>query len=145
MRKLLLVFVVVACLLSFKCNSKTANGKSVTAGTPDNSANSLDWKGTYKGILPCAVCQGLVTELTLNGDNTYNLKTTYLGRDSIGTKEIGNFYWSKEGGIITLANGKNRPGKYLVGENKITQLDMNGSKITGALADNYVLTKQTIV
>jgi len=32
----------------------------------------------YEGILPCADCAGLKTELALNRDNTYSLKETYL-------------------------------------------------------------------
>lgn len=33
---------------------------------------------SYEGILPCADCSGLKTELTLYGNNTFYLKETYL-------------------------------------------------------------------
>ena len=102
----------------------------------------VDWQGTYKGVLPCADCLGIVTELTLNNDNSYVLNTKYLGKDTVGQVENGGFSWNKEGNTITLANTKSKPGQYWVGENKIIQLDMSGNKITGALAENYVLTKQ---
>jgi uncharacterized lipoprotein NlpE involved in copper resistance len=37
---------------------------------------------------------------------------------------------------------KDSPNRYLVGENTLTQLDMEGNKITGNMADQYVLKKQ---
>ena len=39
-----------------------------------NAKNSLDYIGTYKGILPCADCEGIETELELNSDKTYEIK-----------------------------------------------------------------------
>jgi len=142
MKKHLLFFVVVAGLLSFNCNNKSGKGRSTALDASHNSANSVDWQGTYNGTLPCADCPGILTELTLNNDNSYNLKTKYLGRDSTAEEESGNFSWNKEGNTITLATAKNRPAQYQVGENKITQLNRSGKTITGALAENYVLTKQ---
>ena len=142
MKKHLFFFVVAGCVLSFNCNNKTTKGKSGETDASHNSANSLDWQGTYKGTLPCADCPGILTELKLNNDNTYILKTKYMGKDSIAQEETGNFSWNKEGNTITLTTARNRSGQYLVAENKITQLDRSGNKITGVLAENYVLTKQ---
>ena len=136
-----LVFLA-CCILFLSCNNKTVKGKSIPASDTHTSANSLDWQGTYKGTLPCADCQGIQTELTLNNDNTYVLSTKYLGKDSISNVENGSFSWNKEGNAITLADAKNKPGQYFVGENRVTQLDMSGNKITGALTDNYILAKQ---
>jgi len=143
MKKRFLLFVVVAGLLSITCNNKTGKGTPAAADTLHNSANSVDWQGTYKGTMPCADCPGILTKLTLNNNNSYFLKTKYLGRDSIAEEESGNFSWNKEGNTLTLATAKDRPTQYKVGENKITQLDRNGKTITGALAENYVLTKQS--
>ena len=33
-----------------------------------NSRNSLDWNGVYKGVLPCADCEGIETVITLLND-----------------------------------------------------------------------------
>ena len=51
----------------------------------DNSRNSLDWAGTYSGVLPCSDCRGVETYLTINTNNTYEIKRRYLtsGVDSI--------------------------------------------------------------
>jgi len=134
--------LVCGVLLIFSCSNKNAKGKSATTNDQHTSANSLDWSGTYKGTLPCADCQGIATELTLNNNNTYILKTKYVGKDDTVQEERGSFAWNKEGNKIILANTKDQPRQYWVGENAITQLDLSGNKISGVLAEKYVLTKQ---
>lgn len=107
-----------------------------------NSQNSLDWSGNYKGITPCADCEGIETELILNLDLTYLLKTKYLGKgDGKVFEEKGNFVWDKTGSQISLEGLKGRLSQYKVGENKLVQLDMEGKIITGVLAEKYVLKK----
>lgn len=107
-----------------------------------NSQNSIDWQGTYKGITPCADCEGIETEITLNENLSYVMKTKYLGKgDGKIFEEKGNFVWDKSGGSITLKGLKDRLSNYKVGENRLIQLDMNGTIISGALAEKYVLAK----
>jgi uncharacterized lipoprotein NlpE involved in copper resistance len=110
--------------------------------TADNSMNSLDWDGMYKGVTPCADCEGIETSLTLSKDNSYVLTTKYLGK-STKTKEMkGTFTWNTEGNTITLNAITDGPNQFFVGENQLTQLDLSGKKITGALAEKYILRKQ---
>lgn len=109
----------------------------------DNSATSVDWNGTYKGTVPCASCEGIETILTLNMDMTFKLSTHYFGRnDALEEDVMGNFSWDKTGSIVTLANVKDRPNQFKVGENRIWLLDMDGKRVTGDLANHYILTKQ---
>jgi copper homeostasis protein (lipoprotein) len=42
---------------------------------------SIDWAGNYQGILPCADCEGIKTQILLNKDLSYVLETQYLGKD----------------------------------------------------------------
>ncbi|MEK8180135.1 copper resistance protein NlpE N-terminal domain-containing protein [Flavobacterium buctense] len=107
-----------------------------------NAKNSLDYIGTYKGILPCADCEGLETVICINENNTYNIKTQYQGKGDKVFEQKGTFSWNKEGNAIVLEDVKNGPNQYFVGENTLTQLDMSGKKITGDLAATYVLAKQ---
>ena len=103
-----------------------------------SSIKSLDWKGTYKGTLPCADCPGIETILTLDGNNTYQLKRTYLGKGE-PKDEKGNFTWNSDGNRIMLDSDN---GWYQVAENQLIHLDRTGNKITGALASSYTLAKQ---
>ena len=136
------------CISLFLFNCKNEIKTDSTTITQDkvvnshDSKNSLDWQGTYKGIMPCADCEGIETEITLNKDITFILRTKYLGKgDSKIFEEKGKFSWDESGTIITLENLKDRPNKYKVGENTLTQLDMNGKIITGALAKMYIFKK----
>jgi uncharacterized lipoprotein NlpE involved in copper resistance len=107
----------------------------------DNSRNSLDWQGTYTGVIPCADCSGINVTITLN-PSTYELSYLYLGKnDNVPFQVVGSFSWDETGSIINLENDASIPSYYQVGENKLIQLDMEGNLITGNLADKYVLTK----
>lgn len=109
-----------------------------------NAKNSLDYIGTYKGILPCADCEGLETEIIINENATFCLKTKYQGKGDKVFEQKGTFAWNKAGNTIVFTEIKNAPNQYFVGENKLTQLDNSGKKITGSLSTAYVLSKQAI-
>jgi heat shock protein HslJ len=133
----------IGVLLSIPFQACKTGSKNTSSSLPaaDNSMVSVDWPGTYYGILPCADCEGIETVLTLNKDLTYILKKKYGGKDDASVHETkGSFTWNKEGSKVTL-KGEN-PGQYLVGENQLFQLDQNGNRITGSLADKYRLARQ---
>lgn len=108
-----------------------------------NSRNSLDWSGTYSGILPCADCEGRETTIELKQDGSYFLTNIYLGKSAEEFIENGSFVWSPDGSRIRLINPQ-RPAdfqQYQVGENRLFHLDLNGKIIKGYLAEMYVLKK----
>lgn len=147
-----LILSLTACLVLAACGpspkepSATVLTETATAETvvdQHNSQNSLDWAGTYRGVVPCADCEGIDTLLTLNMDNSYLLSTTYLGKEGDAIQQQGSFKWDAKGSVIQLLNQKDAPALYKVGENQLFQLDMAGQVITGDLADNYKLIKQS--
>ncbi len=105
-------------------------------------ATTLDWNGTYVGTLPCADCEGILTSLTLGEDSSYTLATRYLGKDDKVFEERGRFSRSADGSTIHLENTSNTPWAYRIGENMLSQLDLEGQVISGELADRYVLRKR---
>lgn len=115
-------------------------GQQHTLPIGDNSEVSLDWAGTYRGLLPCADCPGIRTVLTLDSEGTYVLQTRYLDRGDEIFIEEGTFAWDASGSRITLSE-ESGGRMYLVGENRLIQLDGDGQRITGDLADLFVLTK----
>ncbi|QNK61181.1 copper resistance protein NlpE N-terminal domain-containing protein [Pedobacter sp. PAMC26386] len=161
MTKQILAIAITACTIwgcgnsnktSEKLNADSLSKDSLTMGRvksdtskmvdEHNSMNSLDWEGTYKGVVPCADCEGIETTIVLGNELTYSLKTKYLGKsDAKVFEEKGKFSWNKDGQVITLDGIKDAPNKYFVGENTITQLDMEGKNITGDLAAHYILKK----
>ncbi len=109
-----------------------------------NAQTSLDWNGTYSGITPCADCEGIETSLTLNKDMTYSLSTRYLGKSTEPQVTKGNFSFNAGGNTVTLSNVSNGPSQFFVGENQLFQLDLHGNRITGELAEKYILKKGTM-
>lgn len=122
-------------------SSKIANADSSTAASEHTSANSLDWDGTYRGILPCADCEGVQTTVTLNRDNTYLIESIYLGKSDKAEKENGNFSWNSAGNSIILHGLRNQRNQYFVAENKIIQLDSNGNRLADSAARGRELIK----
>jgi len=108
------------------------------------SGNSLDWKGTYTGVLPSDDCGGIDTSLSLNNNQTYLLKLRYLGTPEKETKEFiseGKFTWDENGNNITLVGAKDGSRKFKVGENFLIPLDKNGKEMEAVPGNNYKLFK----
>jgi uncharacterized protein len=113
--------------------------RSILIPDMHTSMNSLDWDGTYRGVLPCADCESIETVIILNNDMTYKLERKYTGKSGEVFRSEGKFEWSSDGRIVILQN--ETPGKYQVGENALFQLGADGKRITGDLADMYILRK----
>lgn len=105
-----------------------------------NSQNALDWEGVYRGVLPCADCEGIKTYITLLKDNKYRATTEYMGKSDKQIHESGSFIWDESGAVIVIGEGDNKQ-LYKVGENILFHLDKEGNQITGDLADKYKLMK----
>jgi heat shock protein HslJ/uncharacterized lipoprotein NlpE involved in copper resistance len=135
--------VIVTMVLSlFATGSRTVHANtSENMAKPDSSATSLDWGGVYRGVVPCADCEGIETTITLATDGSYRLEARYLGKSDGAFEQQGFFTWNPEGNVIALEGLTNRPILYLVGENHLVQLDLEGRRITGPLADRYRLAK----
>ena len=104
-----------------------------------NARIALDWAGRYQGVLPCADCEGISVIVTLADNGTYVTRQQYLGKRGSISEEKGRFSWNPAGNTVTL--GHSDPTHYFVAENRLIRLAPDGSRITGALADLYVLTK----
>lgn len=105
------------------------------AALADSTRDSVDWDGRYTGVLPCASCPGIQTELTINPAGFYTLKETYLEeKDGTFTSE-GEFTWNAEGNQITL---KEKDGErvFLVSEGSAWAIGADGK-----LNEDYQLDK----
>jgi heat shock protein HslJ/uncharacterized lipoprotein NlpE involved in copper resistance len=138
-------------LLSISCNKKEDKipktpSQDTTLVTIDHhtSQSSLDFIGTYKGTVPCADCEGIETTLTLLDSSNYKLESTYKGKSKTPFVNKGSYSWNDTGTKIKLNGIKDGEGagQYLVIENGLIQLDLNGNRVTGQLGRNYLLQKQ---
>ncbi|WP_353143660.1 copper resistance protein NlpE [Acinetobacter pragensis] len=131
---------------SVKQTAQTASESAKIRATPaagDHAEPSLDWAGEYKGVFPCADCEGIKMELELKSDKTYELKEEYLGKG--GGKEFkseGAFSFDASNpSIITLDKAaENR--KFFIGENYAEARDLQTGKVIDSQL-NYKLMKDT--
>ena len=105
------------------------------------SRNSVNWDGIYKGLIPCADCEGINVQIILQTDETYKISYQYIGKEDTLFSFSGKFTWDDNGSIITLDCNGFAP-HYLVGSNRLIQLDMDKKRITGEHASMYDLIKQ---
>jgi uncharacterized lipoprotein NlpE involved in copper resistance len=130
MRKLIFLATIVAL---------TAGLVSCRQKDKASAKNTVDWQGIYKGVIPCADCEGIEVLIVLN-DSTYQMDYRYIGRSDDVYQNKGTFTWSKDGNIVIFSD-KTLSHFFKVGENQLTQLDMEGNIILGEHADKYVLNK----
>lgn len=141
-----ILMLAVAGFVLLSCEKKQeeviTNPPAGNHADSHNSKNSLDILGTYKAILPCADCEGIETEITLLKDETYTKKTKYVGKDEKVYEEMGDYTWKEDGNTLILEGINSEPMEYMVKENSLMQMDMQGNKITGDLSEKYILEKQ---
>lgn len=143
MKRLVLLYMTAFGLTSIvsSCGIQPKSMNTTDVNEMDShhtSENSLDWDGIYRGILPCADCEGIQKTIYLNKDQSYRVKSQYLSKSDTTFDYSGKFTWNDKGNTVIL--DKNNES-YFVGENTLTQLDQDGNKITGSLANNYMLSK----
>lgn len=149
-------FIAAILFLAMSCNhaekhmdqiadSLAANSDSTNADSVVITATPAVTSTHYAGTVPCADCTGIETEITLTSDYTYSIHSIYTGRKSTGPgsnefSETGKWMLHGEN-TIHLADRKNGPSMYERTDSSLVQLDMKGKKITGKLADKYILKK----
>ena len=101
-----------------------------------DSRNSLDWMGTYAGILPCDDCDEVRAEVTLEENGRFSRKLVYVGKSKTPLLSSGKFEWNESGSQVTLKSFKGNHQVFKVGENKLIYQLPEGA--TG----EYVLSKE---
>ncbi len=132
--------IVLALLASgfISCNSqkKQAGTKAVMNR---ETHPKTDATGTYRGVLPCADCSGIKTEITLRKDSTYILRNTCQYAENQHLETTGKFSTDTNSGKIMFDNDTAQ--QYLLEGNKLFCLNRSGEKITGDLEEHYQLKK----
>ena len=105
---------------------------------------SLDYEGVYEGVVPAASGPGILTRVVLRPGEQFELLRRHLDRETEDNRFRGRFSWLEDGGTIRLEGlaDESSPVLFFVAENRLFQLDMQGHRIEGPLAGNYVLEKQ---
>jgi len=103
------------------------------------SGNQDHWEGMFSGVTPSASSPGISTVIILNADKTYTIMHHYILPESELFVSTGTFEWNAAAKTITLDAGS--VPRYLVDGKGLLQLDLQGNKVSGALAENYRLVR----
>ncbi len=105
---------------------------------------SLDWEGTYSGVLPCEDCTGIETYLTIEEDLSYELvqrRVKTIDTESEEKETSGTFSWNGQGTAISLPALEGELSLE-IGEFYLIPLDSNGNEIPAEPGNNFRLLKQ---
>ncbi len=116
------------------------NEDSEQAIDTNTAEDSINWKGTYIGLVPCASCPGILTTVKLNDDKTFEKTEFYLGSKDGYFKDKGTFTFKDDGDKINLNSGKDT-AIYTFERTHSEKLDKEEQEIASEIADLYVLTK----
>jgi hypothetical protein len=144
MKQVLFILLVFGL---FSCNEQPANSeekKSVTGldSLSESEREAVRQMITYSGVVPCADCESIEVIINLFDDNSFEKRSLYSGRKSTGpgsNEIVENGTWMMHGDTLHLVEVSAGPNRYIRTDSSIIQLDMDGNKISGALADKYVL------
>lgn len=127
-----------AAMLSDSKTSAEANASPMG----DTAETSLDWAGEYKGVFPCADCEGIKMELELKPDQSYELTEEYLGKGKGNQlKTQGTFSFDPQNPSIITLDQAGDQRKFFIGENFAEARDLQTGKAIDSKL-NYKLTKE---
>ena len=134
---------LIIALVFVSCNNQQRNISSQqTFEDPHTAENSLDWEGTYMGVIPCADCGGIETWLTLNEDLSFTLVRNYLKNEAVlSDTTVGDFEWQKNNVKLQENKPNGETLFFSIEENQVRQLTNNAKEVEGELATHYLLKK----
>ena len=94
--------------------------------------------GQYEGILPCADCDGIVIQLELFQNFTYQA-TVKQGNKLDSIEEINGSFALQSDGIVALDKTVSGTTFFQKNEADLTVLDQNAKEIISGMNDAYVL------
>lgn len=143
-RTFLKSFIALAVTATITSSCSVQKKKESTENFKDHhtAQTALDWQGSYYGVLPCADCEGIATELTLNDDLSYILTKVWKKNGTAASDTLkGKFTWQGNNIKLEGMGDKGRADTFKVEENRLRQLDREGNEITSDLAAHYILSK----
>ena len=92
---------------------------------------------SWRGVLPCADCEGIDTSLFLEKDGTWVMNEHYQGARREPSSFASYGTWERTADKLVLTNSKGEKSYFRAKGDKLEMLDRNGSPIQSPL--NYTL------
>ena len=138
------------CAISFIGLFAACNSASDKTASTDSALDTVAQEAyvtdvnDYAGTLPCADCEGIDVSLQLNKDLSYFMNSVYKGSrvDSAHNSFKDTGTWSMHGADTLYLSENNHSTKYIKTDSTLIQLEGDGNRITGPLANMFILHKK---
>lgn len=133
MKKAILAIAATGMLFGlFGCNHA-----EVTTVKPTQPAELTPMQQSWRGVLPCADCEGIETSLFLEKDGTWVMNERYQGvsREPSSFGSYGT--WARTADKLVLTDSQGEKSYYRAKGDKLEMLDREGNPIESTL--NYTL------
>ena len=164
---ILMVAVILALIIGFFAYQNTKNKRleveiqqnielenevkeNVEAINEDVENGDLTFSGIYKGVLPCADCEGIETSIAFltnaqtGTDGDYMITENYIGATDANPYIMSGQWWIQNGNedeILVLVDGNEQTLLKRIDENTLEMLDGQGNEITTNQKSSLRLTK----
>ncbi|MFD3000519.1 copper resistance protein NlpE N-terminal domain-containing protein [Pontibacter toksunensis] len=144
----LLLWVTAACTTEPVTNtsgiSLPTEPVDVTVGG-DLLPNSMPFNvvGTWHGVIPCIDCPGIVYDLNLREDNTFEETRVYQNKSTDSDIRVGTWRITDEGVLELSSQNAERTKFDLSTAGELNMLDESGNPIETPIADMYRLRRDT--
>ena len=127
--------VIAACSLFalFGCNHRAETDTVQPAAMEELKPMQQSWRG----VLPCADCEGIDTSLFLEKDGTWVMNEHYQDARREPSSFASYGTWARTADKLVLTNSKGEKSYFRAKGDKLEMLDRNGSPIQSPL--NYTL------
>ena len=133
--KTAILSVVAACTLFslIGCNNRT----EVEVLQPTRAAELKPMQQSWRGILPCADCEGIETSLFLEKDGTWVMNERYQGVRDEPSSFASYGTWARTADKLVLTDSKGEKSYYRAKGEALEMLDPEGNPIESQF--NYTL------
>jgi uncharacterized lipoprotein NlpE involved in copper resistance len=147
MKRLNILSAALVAVAAVACGDSGESENNAVVLPQDSTGTATDVQyqrvisAAYVGVIPCADCDGINTELTLFADTSYQLVTEYLGKnpkDTAGLNATDTGRYMMHNDTLHLVGAE---AKYLKTDTALIQLDKSGTVTKGKQAEKYVLKK----
>ncbi len=131
--------VAAACTLFalIGCNNRA----EVDALQPAQAAELKPMQQSWRGVLPCADCEGIETSLFLEKDGTWVMNERYQGVREEPSSFASYGTWARTADKLVLTDSNGEKSYYRAKGNELEMLDREGNPVASQL--NYTLVPVT--
>jgi len=129
-KKVLTVVAALSLFALFGCN----NRNETQAVASENATSLKPMQQSYRGILPCADCEGIETSLFLEDSGTWIMNQYYQGKK---TSFASYGQWARTADKLVLTSNQGEKQYFLPKEDSLVMLDSQGEPIQSSL--NFTL------